>query len=505
MAKYSTNFASDENPLSESGSWIQGAVTGLDWTDVRASGGFAYGTEPGDINYNDSVACLTGSWGWHQRALGVIQINDQVSGGGANPFIEAELLLHFSITANDATGYELTISNDATDHYIHINRWNGALGDFTPLTSGTMGTAGFGTVVASGDLFEFRDEGTASVPLLCVYQNGIKLTGLTYDTTPDTTKYTAGSPGIGFYDGNATVPNSFQNYVQWARFDASDSYFDGEAIQSTGTAPSTSASSTTQAFSADVTQGNLLVAVGWHGGTHAGTFADTRGNTWTVITSATNATDGHQLDLAIAIAKDSGASTVTYTHSGDSATQFRAIAVAEYQAAWTADKTASATGNSGTPSSGATATTTSATELVLGAFGGSNTAADAPISTQNFVSRTDVIGGPNTRWLLSLLDRLAYSTAAFTNAATVTSQQWSALVATLQLVASQTQLNYRFRFDDGDEASATWMAPEQTDVRVGVGRTFRLRLQVDTAGDEPSQPLTLQYRKVGDSTWSAVT
>ncbi len=502
--KYSTKFDTDENPLSESGSWRQGGVTGLDWTDVRTLGGGVYGTEDaGAADFKDSIACLQplGSWGTHQRARGTLLITNSTT---EPPFIEAELFVHLSISANNATGYELTISNISGDHYIQINRWNGALGSFTNVSGGTQGTAGFGTVIATGDIFELRDEGTPTVPKLTVYQNGIKLTGLTYDTTPDGTKYTGGAPGVGFYN-HGIVSNSFHNYIQWSQFDATDGYFDGELLQASNSTPSTSATSTTNAFSSNVAQGNLLVAVGWHGGTVAGSFSDTRGNSWSVIGGVTNATDGHRIDIGIAISKDAGASTVTYTHSGDAATTFRACGVAEIKSAFATDKAVNATGNSGAPSSGASGTTSAAFELLLGTFGGASVSADAPISTANFLSYTDAIGGPSAHWLLSLLGRLTYSTGSFTNSATVTSQQWSALVNTLTLSAAQALINYRFRNDDGDETTATWKAAELTDLAVLQGQRFRLRMQVDTTGDEPSQPLTLQFRRVGSTPWTTIS
>jgi len=502
--KYSTKFDTDENPLSESGSWRQGGDTGLDWTNVRCLGGGAYGTEDaGAANFKDSVACLQpmGSWGTHQRARGTLKITNSTT---EPPFIEAELLVHFSIAANSATGYELTISDISGDKYIQINRWNGVLGDFTPLTSGTQGSAGFGTLIADGDIFELRDEGTASVPKLVVYQNGIKLTGLTYDTTPDGTKYTGGAPGIGFFN-HGVVSNNFHDYIQWNQFDASDGYFDGELIQAASNAPSSSATSTTQAFGSNVAQGNLLVAVGWHAGTVAGTFSDTRANSWSVIGGVTNVADGHRLDIGIAISKDAGASTVTYTHSGDAATTFRAAGVAEFKSAFGIDKSASGTGNSATASSGASGTTSLAFELLLGTVGGSNIDATPPVSTSNFNNLTDAIGGPNSRWLLSLLGRLTYVVGSYTNSGTITSQQWSALVNTLTLIATQTLSSYRFRNDDGSETTATWMAPEANDVVISAGKPFRVRIQVDTTGDEPSQPLTLQFRRVGDVPWTTIT
>src|SRR5713226_6600461 len=44
---YATNFSLAENPISEGGKWLNGQTDGLDWTDVRTTRGFAFGTEIG--------------------------------------------------------------------------------------------------------------------------------------------------------------------------------------------------------------------------------------------------------------------------------------------------------------------------------------------------------------------------------------------------------------------------------------------------------------------------
>src|ERR1700684_3476999 len=44
---YTTNFSRAENPISERGKWLNGHTDGLDWTDVRTTPGFAFGTEIG--------------------------------------------------------------------------------------------------------------------------------------------------------------------------------------------------------------------------------------------------------------------------------------------------------------------------------------------------------------------------------------------------------------------------------------------------------------------------
>ncbi len=69
---YTTNFASTENPISQSGIWVNGGAVGLDWNNVQTTGGVkAWGTQvPSGAGTNDSIAALTGTWGTNQTAYG---------------------------------------------------------------------------------------------------------------------------------------------------------------------------------------------------------------------------------------------------------------------------------------------------------------------------------------------------------------------------------------------------------------------------------------------------
>ncbi len=66
---YATTFLGTENPLSESGRWIQGATTGVLWGDVRCTPGLAFGNNISPSPpYNDPTAVLPGAWGPIQTA-----------------------------------------------------------------------------------------------------------------------------------------------------------------------------------------------------------------------------------------------------------------------------------------------------------------------------------------------------------------------------------------------------------------------------------------------------
>src|SRR2546427_751312 len=76
---YTTNFSRAENPISEGGRWLNGRTDGLDWTDVRTTPGFAFGTEiggstPAPQRYDDSTALLQGTWGPNPTAQATVRL-----------------------------------------------------------------------------------------------------------------------------------------------------------------------------------------------------------------------------------------------------------------------------------------------------------------------------------------------------------------------------------------------------------------------------------------------
>lgn len=201
---YSTTFPATENPMSEYGVWTQGAANGIAWTNVRTTTNKAFGTQDGlgtagDGSspgiYNDSIAALRGTWGANQQASGVA-FNTRAAGDYNT---ELELLLRWSITANSATGYEVEYSCRADNPYFDIVRWNGAIGDFTPLTLSTGGThlaSMPGGAIVTGDVITATIVGN----LISAYRNGILIA-----TATDST-YTTGRPGLGHYLHNITQP-----------------------------------------------------------------------------------------------------------------------------------------------------------------------------------------------------------------------------------------------------------------------------------------------------------
>jgi hypothetical protein len=200
---YTSNFPSTENPISDSAKWINGGVTGLDWTDVRMTPGLAFGTQPGsaggNAQYADSTAVLAGTWGPDQTAQATLSVTN--ASGASGVFEEVELRLRASIAAHSITGYEIncSVSTNPNNFYVQIIRWNGPIANWTQLS----GTAAHGV---NGDVLK----ATISGSTITVYLNGVQVTQATDTTFPN------GSPGIGFFLQGANGLNAnfgFSNFT----------------------------------------------------------------------------------------------------------------------------------------------------------------------------------------------------------------------------------------------------------------------------------------------------
>jgi len=194
---YSTNFPLTENPISEGGKWINGKVAGIDWNNVATVPGEAYGAVIVG-GYNDDIAVLTTTYAAGQYAQATVHRASGYSPSGGH---EIELLLHFKVTANNARGYEVLWGISG---YIAIVRWNGPLGDYTPLYD-----PGTGPTPVDGDVLRAEISGG----VIKVYRNGSLLA-----TGPANTTWTDGQPGVGFWptDRGGVTPANYG----WKNFTA---------------------------------------------------------------------------------------------------------------------------------------------------------------------------------------------------------------------------------------------------------------------------------------------
>src|SRR6266852_1467828 len=183
---YTTNFPLTEDPISEGGKWINAGVVGLDWSNVRATPGFAFGTNSGTVAFADSWALLAGTWGSDQIVQAAIK--DQNPADLAGCFQDIELVLRGNLSAHSATGYEITVrATDDANSYLLIARWNGLLGKFTVLEQ--LSGSAYG--VKTGDVFKATMVGN----VITAYINGVQKAKVTDN------RYATGHPGMGFYRG----------------------------------------------------------------------------------------------------------------------------------------------------------------------------------------------------------------------------------------------------------------------------------------------------------------
>jgi len=173
---YTTSFPLTESPISESGNWINGATTGIDWGDISTTSGETH-PHPGLARYADATALLTGTWGPDQMAQASVYINNAFN------FPEVEFRLRSSLSPHQCNGYEITFSL-APNSYLLIVRWNGPLGNYSVLSnpSGSQYQAKIGDVVKA----------TIVGNVITAYKNGVQM-GQAIDDT-----YTTGNPGMGF-------------------------------------------------------------------------------------------------------------------------------------------------------------------------------------------------------------------------------------------------------------------------------------------------------------------
>jgi hypothetical protein len=175
---YSTNFSLTENPISEGGTWINGKAVGLDWNNAQSVPGKAYASAIA-MGYNDNIAVLNTTFAANQYVQGIVYRSSGYSPGVSH---EIELLLRFRITANNARGYEVLWAHDGK---IAIVRWNGPLGNYTPLLEGpNVGAA------VDGDVLRADILGS----VIKVYKNGSLVA-----TGPSDMVWTDGQPGMGFW------------------------------------------------------------------------------------------------------------------------------------------------------------------------------------------------------------------------------------------------------------------------------------------------------------------
>jgi hypothetical protein len=191
---YSTNFNTNESPISESGAWRN---NGIDWTAVTVANGFAFGAQPsGSPAFDDSISVLSG-FPPDQSATAVIHVDGTLNSGTH----EVEILLRFSISPHDAHGYECNLSFGPTSSYTEIVRWNGPLGSYDYVNRSNSVAPHEGSVLSA----------TIVGNIITVTLDGVVI-NTTDITSIGGTVWTTGNPGMGFWHGDNAPHYAFTSF-----------------------------------------------------------------------------------------------------------------------------------------------------------------------------------------------------------------------------------------------------------------------------------------------------
>jgi hypothetical protein len=180
---FTTSFPLAENPISDSGKWINGGTVGLDWHNVVTTPGLATGTDA-PVPWSDATAILTGTWRPDQTVEGTVYSVNPTTAFNQ----QVELRLRTSISAHNITGYEIffrCIKNELGT--MGIVKWNGPLATYTYLFSRIGPQYG----VATGDVVKASIFGT----VINAYINNVLVAQVTDST------FSTGNPGMGFNYG----------------------------------------------------------------------------------------------------------------------------------------------------------------------------------------------------------------------------------------------------------------------------------------------------------------
>ena len=168
-----TYFDGTESPLSEAGRWRKASNP---WHHVQKKDGKAM-PSAANQSYDDSYALLSG-FPSDVKLRAVVVRSNNLDKSCAH---EVELLMRMTDTGTSVKGYEVLLDWSGT---VQIMRWNGAMGNFTPIGDGHLGRE-----VATDDVFEAKIVGNR----ITAYMNG----GVVAEATDS--KYTTGQPGVGFF------------------------------------------------------------------------------------------------------------------------------------------------------------------------------------------------------------------------------------------------------------------------------------------------------------------
>jgi hypothetical protein len=292
------------------------------------------------------------------------------------------------------------------------------------------------------------------------------------------------------------------------------------AITATLRSPANNRTANSSTFQATLTgtpsAGSTLVVGVWGwvqaGMNPAATCTDSAGNVYTKDLAQESAGD----DVAIIFRSTNipaGPTWVKVDFPGSSVTGsiiFPVVELTGMTSVSPVDKSGSATATSTSAAPGAV-TTTNAPDYVCAVFSLHETSGSTDtLPASPWVLRQRETDG-NTYEVGGVVDQVAAGTGTF-NPSWIPgggSCQWRALIAAYKGVSVPSgtvdQSSFRWRNDDGTEATATWLAAENADTTQPAGMNVRLRLLLDSSVSAVSATqFQLEYKKSTDATYTPV-
>lgn len=210
---YTTTFPLNEQPLSEAGKWVDGATTGLLWSDcgvTNTSGGlhYAYGLMAGPTPpYNDSIALLTGTWGPTQAIDFTLYTSNTLS-TGVGQYEELEWGLRCTLSNNWFSGYFMDCLIATDSGYFEAGAPNGSpYSDPSNIWNSWSGVNNYSAMILTNGSTIHAGITNATIT---VFFNGVQVANWT-DTQGYGPTNGGGAPLIGFFHAlaNGDHGNSF--------------------------------------------------------------------------------------------------------------------------------------------------------------------------------------------------------------------------------------------------------------------------------------------------------
>ena len=191
---YETFFPGpNESPISEGGVWINGAATGIQWSNCGITNNRMHTlmTAPG-TEFRDATAVVTGIWSPNQEIITTVSFDFPEGEAGDPHNIEIIHHIRSTVAPNFNAGYTVGYRcGTDSGSYKSIGWWNGPFLDFggPPVESGDPD---FG--IDPGDVIRTTcfDDGADTV--VTGYKNDVQTLQLV-----ETRRFTTGSPGMGFF------------------------------------------------------------------------------------------------------------------------------------------------------------------------------------------------------------------------------------------------------------------------------------------------------------------